>query len=176
MPVACSLAILSRACCEKQPYMVQAATLCEQLPHWHARRLATRPTLSAFLICAQAGTEKPAAMSSATAPVRTRSLLIDNCILSCDAHHFGAGVLQFNLARHEADQSAANQHEPADPDPGDQREHVGFDHGSGSAFGGSGEIQIKVFVEALADCHFMCGPVVRLIDPCLGLQDSQHAA
>src|SRR6266567_3877248 len=99
MPTDCICAIRSLAGFEKwHSSMLQVAT--ESLhPHWHCRRAPTRRTSTlgfSLAVCA----------SAATAMMRARKLLLNRRIFLGIPHHFRAGVLHFDFARHQANQGA----------------------------------------------------------------------
>src|SRR5215510_142682 len=105
VPAACICAIRSLAGLEKwHSNMEQVATESGQ-PHLQAMRAPTRRTSTLGFcdaVCARAAVASTA-----------KSMLFRNrCMLPSNAHHFGAGVLHLHLARDEADERAANQHEP----------------------------------------------------------------
>src|ERR1051326_8427830 len=92
MPTDCICAMRSLAGLEKwHSNMLHVAT--ESLhPHWHARRAPTRRTSTlgfSDAVCARA----------AAASIAARMLFLNRYILSRIAHHGGAGVLHFDLAR-----------------------------------------------------------------------------
>src|SRR5258708_6020058 len=98
VPADCICAIFSRAEGENgQPIMLQLATVSGH-PHWQASLAPTRRT-SSFLpaICACAATHKVSANASAM-------LLLHLNMSLCNPHHFGASVLQLDLARYQRDQ------------------------------------------------------------------------
>src|SRR5579862_2585231 len=69
-------------------------------------------------------------------------------------HNFGARIYQPALARDHADEGA-KQHDPiADPDPAHQRENVGLKDIAAFSIPGSGEINVKVLVQAAAQSDF----------------------
>src|SRR5690242_15535087 len=112
MPSACILAIRSLAGFEKLHSSIAQVATVSLHPHWHAmweptRRTSTLGFSAALLAQAQA--------ASASA----NRLLWNLSILSRNPHHFGAGVLHLHFAGHQAHQRAADQHQTADPDPGD---------------------------------------------------------
>src|SRR5437016_971135 len=122
-PAACICVIFSFAGCEKsQASMLHVATVSEH-PHWQASLAPTR-CVSIFWsrlgICA--------CVRTAAHRARRMSLLLDRDILLGNADHFGARILQFDLARNQRDQGAENQDDPAGPDPGDQRKDISLNH------------------------------------------------
>src|SRR5271157_4216043 len=122
MPTLCIWAMRSLAGLEKwHSNILQVATESLQPPHWHCRREPTRRTSTlGFSLAVWA--------SAATAIMKTSRLLLNRCIFLGIPHYFRAGVLQFDLARHQADQRAEDHDQRADPDPRDQREHVRLNH------------------------------------------------
>src|ERR1700722_20927866 len=105
VPCACNLAMRSLAGFEKlHSSIAQVATVSVQ-PHLQpicepTRRTST-PGFSAA-VSARAAPERDAAM------IKTARLLRNFRIFSSDPNHFGARVLHFDFAGHQADQGAAN--------------------------------------------------------------------
>src|SRR5215831_10665800 len=80
-------------------------------PHWHCMRAPTRRT------SALGFSETVWATAPATTRTASERLLFHHCIFLGKTYYFRAGVLQFDLARNQANQRAANQHQAADPNP-----------------------------------------------------------
>src|ERR1019366_2661427 len=141
MPTLCICAMRSLAGLEKwHSNMLHVATESLQ-PHWHCRRAPTRRTSTlGFSLAVWA--------SAATATTKTSRLLLNRCIFLGISHHFRAGVLQFDFARHQTHQGAEDHRQGADPDPRDQREYVGLNHGPLIVVAHAAEIQVKVFIGA----------------------------
>src|SRR5215469_12784135 len=114
MPTDCICAIFSLAGLEKlHSSMLQVATESLQ-PHWHCSRAPTRRTsLLGFSDAVCASPENDAA----TATTKTRRLFLNRCMCFGNPHHLSAGILHLDLARNQADQRAADQHQASDPDP-----------------------------------------------------------
>src|SRR5262245_61739830 len=86
-----------------------------------------------------------AVCARAAAASAAKSILFRNrYMLPGNAYDFGAGVLHLHLARDEADQRAADQHEAADPDPRDEREDVSLNHGALVIVRHAAEIQVEI--------------------------------
>src|SRR5580658_10422830 len=151
VPSACNLAMRSLAGFEKlHSNMAQVATVSVQ-PHLQPMCEPTRRTSTlgfSAAVSARAGPKEYPAM------IKTAKLLRNFRSISRDPNHFGAGVLHLDFAGDQAHQRAANQYQPTDPDPGDQRENVGLDHGSHPIVGHAAEVQIYVFVQSRAHAHF----------------------
>src|SRR5260370_23076448 len=147
MPRLCICAIRNLAGFEKlHSNILHVATESLQ-PHWHCRRAPTRRTSTlGFSLAVWA--------SAATAIVKTSRLLLTRCILLGIPHHFRAGVLQFDFARHQADQRAEDHDQGADPDPRDQRKHVRLNHRALIVVAHAAEIQVEVFVGTHPYAHF----------------------
>src|ERR1017187_7305876 len=109
--------------------MAQVAT--ESLhPQRQASRCPTRRTSTlgfSDAVWAKAATATSAIRSHKRAPAKIRQPPALPALLSLtffngrmflgDPHHFRAGVLHLDLARDQADEGAANQHQAADPNP-----------------------------------------------------------
>src|SRR5689334_22329689 len=123
MPTFCMRAMRSLAGLENpHSSMLQVAT--ESLhPHWHCRRAPTRRT-------SLLGFSEAVCASAATTANSTSRLFLNRRMCLGNAHHLRAGVLHLDLARYQADERAADQHQPADPDPTHQRKYVGLNHGA----------------------------------------------
>src|SRR5260370_2863209 len=117
MPTLCICAIRNFAGFEKlHSNILHVATESLQ-PHWHCSRAPTRRTSTlGFSLAVWA--------SAATAIVKTSRLLLNRRMFLGIPHHFRAGVLQLDLARHQANQRAEDHYQRADPDPCDQREPI----------------------------------------------------
>src|SRR5215217_6386043 len=116
----CIWAIFSLAGLEKWHSSIEHVATESLQPHWQAMRAPTRRTSTlgfSEAVCARA----------ATATSSARMLFFNRNIFLRVAHNLRAGVLHFDLARDQADQRSANQHESPDPDPGHQREDVRLD-------------------------------------------------
>src|SRR5689334_10587425 len=169
MPTDCNCAMRSLAGLEKwHSSMEQVAT--ESLhPHWQARRAPTRRTSTlgfSEAVCARAA-----------AAIRTTSRLLWNrCMFLRNAHYFGAGVLHFDLARDQANKGAADQHQPADPDPRHQRKYVGLDHGALVVIRHAAEIQVEVLVGPLADPDFGRALPAGHVEALFGLERAERGA
>src|ERR1051326_8950274 len=125
VPLDCICAIRSLAGFEKwHSSMEQVATESLQ-PHWQAIRAPTRRTSRlgfSEAVCARAAAVNATRkVLAACLRARLRKLL---CMFLGNAHHFGAGILHLHLARNQACERPGYQHQTADPDPGDQREHI----------------------------------------------------
>src|ERR1035438_6287474 len=140
MPTLCICAMRSLAGLEKwHSNILHVATESLQPPHWHCRRAPTRRTSTlGFSLAVWA--------SAATAIVKTSRLLLNRCIFLGISHHFRAGVLQFDFARHQAHQGAEDDRQGTDPDPRDEREYVGLNDGALIVVAHAAEIQVKVFI------------------------------
>src|SRR5664279_1128682 len=147
IPTLCICAMRSLAGLEKwHSNMLHVATESLQ-PHWHCSRAPTRRTSTlGFSLAVWA--------SAATAMVKTSRLLLNRCIFLGIPHHFRAGVLHLDFARHQADQRAEDYHQGADPDPRDQREHVGLNHRALIVVAHAAEIQVKVLIGPHPYAHF----------------------
>src|SRR6185369_11713407 len=147
--------------------MLQVAT--ESLhPHWQPMRAPTRRTSTlgfSEAVCAMAATVMTAVKSQ---------LLLNRGMFLGDPHHFGTCVLHFDFARHQADESAANQYQAADPNPGHQREHISLNHGALIVVRHAAEIQIEVLIGTLPDADFGSALPAGLVEPLLGLKGAQH--
>src|SRR5450755_142228 len=141
-PAACNFAIFSLAGFEKlHSSMAQVATVSLQ-PHWHPMWAPTRRTSTLGFSAAVSAKAMPSEQMATT------SRLFRNFgIFPSDPDHFGAGILHLNFTGHEAHQRTSDQHQAADPDPGNQRENVGLDHSADAVVGHAAEIQIQIFVE-----------------------------
>src|SRR5580700_6662597 len=109
MPAACILASVSFAVCAQQTYILQVATVSLQPPHWQASLEPTRKTSTFWFllaICAWAAPHKISANAI---------LLLDLNMLFRNPHHFGASVLQLDLAWNQRDQRAKDQDRSANP-------------------------------------------------------------
>ena len=100
--------------------MLQLATESLQ-PHWHARRAPTRRISTLGF---SDGRLRPRQRRRQRKQDASDQLALNRYMLLGYSNHFGAGVLHLDLARHQADQRAGDQHQAADPDPRDQREHI----------------------------------------------------
>src|SRR5689334_10784783 len=89
--------------------------------------------------------------SAAAAMTSTIKLFFNRRMFLRITHDLRACVLHFDFAGDEADECSADQHQPADPDPGNQREDVGLDDGALVIVGHAAEIQIQILVGALAN-------------------------
>src|SRR3954470_9246718 len=126
--------------------MEQVATESLQ-PHWQASRCPTRRTSTlgfSAAVCANA----------AAARASAKRLLFNRNMFFRVAHDLRAGVLHFDFARDQADERAADQHEAADPNPGDEGEDVGLNDGALIVVRHAAEVQVEVLVGALADADF----------------------
>src|SRR5437870_5764532 len=86
-------------------------------PHWQANRAPTRRTSTlgfSAAVCAHAA-------KAVRIAITTGQLLFNRGMFFGNSHDFGAGVLQFDLARHQAHKGTADQHKAANPDPRHQR-------------------------------------------------------
>src|ERR1700693_4853911 len=83
--------------------------------------------------------------SAAAATTTTHKLFLNRRMFLGYPNHFGPGILHLDLARNQAHESAADQHEPADPDPGNQRENIGLNDGALVVVGHAAKIQIQIF-------------------------------
>src|SRR5476649_446937 len=113
MATACICAIRSLAGLENPHSSMMHVATESGHPHWHLSRAPTRRTSTLGFwdaVWALAGTATAANITAST-------LLFNRRLLGRIAHHFGAGVLHLDFARDQADESAANQHQPANPDP-----------------------------------------------------------
>src|SRR6266550_1736936 len=125
IPAACIFAIFSFAVCDQQPYILHEATVSLQPPHWQASLEPTRKTSTFWFllaICARAAPPKVSASASAT-------LLLHLNMLFRNPHHFGASVLQLDLARNQRDDRAEDQDRSAHPYPAHQRKYVRLNGG-----------------------------------------------
>src|ERR1035438_5492623 len=71
------------------------------------------------------------------------------------------------------DLTAEDHHQRADPDPGDQREHVRLTHGPLIIVAHAAEIQVKVFVGTHPYAHFTGALLAGRIKTLLRLQRAQ---
>src|SRR3954453_2289178 len=92
--------------------------------------------------------------SAAAAMTSASRLFFNRCMFLRIAHDLRAGVLHFDFARDEADERSADQHEPADPDPRDQREYVRLNDGALVVVRHAAEVQIEILVRPLANSDF----------------------
>src|SRR5690242_6194180 len=148
--------------------MLQVAT--ESLhPHLQARCDPTRRTSTlGFSLAVWA--------SAAATMTMARMLLFNRRMFPDRAHHLGAGVLHLDFARDQADQRAAKHDQSADPDPRYQREDVGLNDGALVVVAHPAEVQVEVFVQALADSDFAGGLPAGLIEALFGLEVSEILA
>src|SRR5215467_4969137 len=155
-PTACIWAMRSLAGLEKwHSSMEQVAT--ESLhPHWQASRAPTRRT-STF------GFSDAVCAIAAAATTNARRLLFNRCMFLRNAHHFRAGVLHFDFARHQADQRSADQHQSADPDPAHQREYPALDHRALVIVAHAGEIQVEILVRPRAHADLAGSLAARFV-------------
>src|SRR5450759_203392 len=169
IPTLCICAMRSLSGLEKwHSNMLHVATDSLQ-PHWHCSRAPTRRTSTlGFSLAVWA--------SAATATSRTNRLLLNRCIFLGIPHHFRAGVLQLDFARHQADQGAEDHHQGADPDPRDQWEHVRLNHGALIVVAHPAEIQVKVFVGPHPYADLTGALLAGLIKALLRLQRAQKFA
>src|SRR2546430_15715018 len=70
-----------------------------------------------------------AAANRAPARILANPLFLNRCMFLGIAHHLSAGILHFDFARDQADEGASNQHQPADPDPRNQRKDERLNYG-----------------------------------------------
>src|SRR5579885_1786210 len=168
MPTACILAIFSLAGLEKlHSSMLQVATESLQ-PHWHCSRAPTRRTsLLGFSAAVCASPER----DNATAAIKASRLILNRYMFLGNPHHFRAGILHLDLARNQADQRAADQHQAAHPDPGDQRKNVGLDDRPLVVIRHAREVQVQIFVRPLPDPDLRRALLARNIEAALGLQE-----
>src|ERR1022692_1721366 len=187
-PAACNLAIFSLAGLEKlHSSMAQVATVSLQ-PHWQPIWAATRRTstlgFSAAVWARALGHAVRINSKNKSGSWRTRAgvdarptnaprLLRNFCIFSCYPDHFGARVLHLDFAGDQAHQRTADEHQAADPDPGDQRENVSLDHGADAVVGHAAEVEIQVFVEAGAHAYFRSTLAAGFIETLLGLEGAE---
>src|SRR5437899_5564103 len=169
MPTDCICAMRSLAGLEKWHSSIEQVATESLHPHWQAMRAPTRRTSTlgfSEAVCAMAA----AAMTSA------RMLFFNRRMFLRVAHDLRAGVLHFDFARDQADQGAADEDEAADPDPGDERENVSLNHGALLVVGHAAEIQVKVFVGALADADLGRALPARGVEALLRLERAEHFA
>src|ERR1017187_3692390 len=168
MPTLCIWAMRSLAGLEKwHSNILQVATESLQPPHWHCKRAPTRRTSTlGFSLAVWA--------SAATAMTKTSRLLLNRCIFLGISHHFRAGVLQFDFTRHQAHQGAEDDRQGADPDPGDEREHVRLNHDAFIIVAHAAEIQVKVFVGPHSNAHLTGSLLARRVKTLLRRQRAQH--
>src|SRR3981081_2069009 len=112
-PAACIFAMRSFAGLENEHSSMLHVDTESLHPHWHCIRAPTRRTSAV-------GFSDTVCPSAAAANTATRRLLLKRRMCLGNPHHFGAGILHLDLARHQADQRAADQHQPAHPDPRNQ--------------------------------------------------------
>src|SRR5437879_604225 len=147
-PAACICAMRSFAGLEKWHSSILHVATESLHPHWQEIRAPTRRTSTLGF------SEAVWARAAAAAIARHSQLFLNRRMFLCNAHNFGAGVLHFDLAGNQADEGAANQHQAADPNPRYQRKHVGLNHRALIVVGHAAEIQVQVFIGALADADF----------------------
>src|SRR5689334_15373478 len=96
------------------------------------------------------------AAAATTMTRRMRRILITGDALrgpggAGDTYDLRPRVLHLHFARHQADERADDVHQHTHPDPTHQREDVGLNHGALVIVAHAAEIEIQVFVRALAD-------------------------
>src|SRR5271166_6567893 len=131
--------------------MLQVATESLQ-PQVQAMRAPTRRTsILGFsdAVCAKA---------AAAAMTKHSQLFLNRRMFLRVAHDFRAGVLHFDFARDQADEGAADQHQPADPNPRYQRKYVGLNDRALVVVRHAAEVQVEIFVRALANAD-LGGPL-----------------
>src|ERR1700730_17627943 len=145
-PVACIFAMRSFAGLENEhSSMLQVDT--ESLhPHWHCIRAPTRRTSAV-------GFSETVCPSAAAASRATSRLPLNRRMCLGNPHHFGAGILHLDLARHQADQRAADEHQAAHPDPRNQRKDIGLNDAALVIVRHTGEVEVQVFVRPLPDAY-----------------------
>src|SRR5580765_3687117 len=148
--------------------MLQVATESLQPPRHCSRAPTRRTSILGFSLAVWA--------SAATATTRTSRLLLNRRICLGIPHYFRAGVLQFDLARHQADQRAEDHHQRPDPDPRDQREHIRLNHRALIVIAHAAEIQVKIFVRPYPYAHFTGALLARFVETLFRLQRAQHLA
>src|SRR5215813_3399767 len=122
-------------------------------PHWQASRAPTRRTSTLGFSAAVWAKATTASSANNTHSGGRPLSFLNSCMFPGNAHHFGAGVLHFDFAGDQADEGAADEHQPADPDPRHQRENISLNHGPLIVVRHAPEVEVQVFIGPLADAH-----------------------
>src|ERR1035438_456717 len=129
MPRACMLAMRSLPGLDLSHPTISQDAMESPQPHLHRSRFPTRITsalgfsaavappcngavfAARSLTSGAAGGVAGVCASAAATSVASSRLLLNGCMSFRIPHHCGAGVLHLDLARHQADKGAANQHQ-----------------------------------------------------------------
>src|SRR5580704_1291890 len=145
-------------------------TFSLQAPHWHEICVPTRLT-SSLSICASVCAQITAVEAATN---RKRRLSFNRNIRFCNTYYFGARIRARHFARNQTHERPADQHHYPDPDPGDQREHIGLQRGF-IAYAG-GVVNVEVFVQTRPERDFRRALLCDLIEPPGGFQNPERFA
>src|SRR5258706_14877926 len=116
-------------------------------PQLHCSRLATRFILSLSRSSADCAMHR-------TVTNESNKLLFHRDMFFRYADYLCTRIGELHLGRNQADQSSTEHDPVADPDPGNQRIHVGLNDGPLAVGGVARVVQIQILIEAPSNADF----------------------